>query len=235
MNKIKTLLLKKEKGSVGYFFLVMILCIILAFIAVYEISFQKTVHLKNKVDNGIILSALSANVIDLYQLATFKDTAYATSYQTASNSSLYFDNNGVSYTGYANVINANKKAGKIALERFIEALNDNLSFINFSHSLSVSDHNILPVSPNDKLVKSAKIDEFILYNKIGNKFYKSAKNSSGNFTVTELTGNSDPAVDKASNLESSSLYVKMTFNFYVIGDMQASVSFDEIVKITKTY
>ena len=232
MKKIRRLLLKKEQGSVGYFFIVMILFIVLAFIAVYEISFQKTVHLKNKVDNGIILSTLSANVVDLYQYASSGDIAYATSYQTAAN--LYVGPDGLNYTGYSDPINANKDAGKIALERFVQSLDDNLSFINFSHSLSVSDHYVLPVSSDDKLVKSARIDEFILYNKVGDKIYKSEKNSSGDFNVTELAGTSDPAVEKANNIENSCIYVKMTFEFYVMGDMTVSVPFDELVSITTT-
>lgn len=232
MKKIRRLLLKKEQGSVGYFFIVMILFIVLAFIAVYEISFQKTVHLKNKVDNGIILSTLSANVVDLYQYASSGDIAYASSYQTAAN--LYIDPDGLNYTGYSDPINANKDAGKIALERFVQSLDDNLSFINFSHSLSVSDHYVLPVSSDDKLVKSARIDEFILYNKVGDKIYKSEKNSSGDFNVTELAGTSDPAVEKANNIENSCIYVKMTFEFYVMGDMTVSVPFDELVSITTT-
>ena len=56
MDRIKKLLLKKEKGNVGFYIVVMILFIIIAFIAVYELSFQRTIHLKTKVDNGIMLS-----------------------------------------------------------------------------------------------------------------------------------------------------------------------------------
>ena len=234
MDKLRKVLLKKEKGNVGFFIIVMILFIIIAFIAVYELSFQKTVHLKAKVDNGIILSALSANVIDLYQFASTGDIAYASSYQTGKDPNLYVDSNGHPYTGYSDVINANKKAGSIALERFLKSLDDNLSFIEYTHALSLHDHTKLPVNSTDTLVKSAKIDEFILYNKIGGKIYKSAKDGSGNFVVTQLPGNSDPSVAKVNNIENSCIYVKMTFEFYVMGQTYASIQFNELVSISTT-
>jgi hypothetical protein len=233
-DKLRKLMLKKEKGNVGFFLIVMILFILIAFIGVYEISFQRTVHLKNKVDNGVILSALSANIMDLYQFASTGDIAYATSYQTGKDPNLYVDSNGQPYTGYSDAITANKNAGSIALERFLQALDDNLSFIEYTHTLSLNDHTKLPVNSSDKLVKSATIDEFILYNKIGNKIYKSAKDGSGNFTVTQLSGNSDPSVEKVDNIENSCIYVKMTFEFYVMGQMCASIQFDELVSISAT-
>lgn len=94
----------------------MILFIVIIFIAVYELSFQRTVHLKTKVDNGAILSALSANVVDLYQYASTGDVAYASSTQTGSN--LYIDASGHPFTGYSNINEANKSAGRMALMRF---------------------------------------------------------------------------------------------------------------------
>lgn len=232
MDRIKKLLLKKEKGNVGFYIVVMILFIIIAFIAVYELSFQRTIHLKTKVDNGIILSALSANVIDLYQYASTGDVAYASSTQTGNN--LYVDASGHPFSGYTNVYEANKSAGRMALSRFLDSMNDNLGFIDYTHKLTLNDHTNLPVSSNDEFIKNAKIEQFIVYNKIGGKTYKSEKDLSGNFNVTELTGNSDPAVSKANNIQNSCIYVKMTCTFYVMGSQTVDVTFDELVSISAT-
>ena len=232
MDKIKKLLLKKEKGNVGFYIVIMILFIVIIFIAVYELSFQRTVHLKTKVDNGAILSALSANVVDLYQYASTGDVAYASSTQTGSN--LYIGSSGHPFTGYSNINEANKSAGRMALMRFLDSLNDNLGFIDFTRTLTLNDHANLPISPTDEFVKSAKIDQFILYNKVGGKIYKSAKDAGGKFNVTELTGNSDPSVSKADNIQNSCIYVKMTCKFYVMGSQTVDVTFDELVSISAT-
>lgn len=234
MNRLRKLLLKKEEGTVGLYLIVMVLFLLIIFIAGYEICFQRTVHLKKKVDNGIILSVLSANVIDLYQYASTGDIAYATSYQTGTNSNLYVDQNGQPYTGYNDVISGNKKAGSVALDRFLESFGENLSFIDYTHALSLNDNTIIPVSSNDTLVKSARIDEFILYNKVGGKIYKSRKENGGDFSVTELTGNSDPSISKVTNIQNSCIYVKMTFEFHVLGDICVTFPFDEIVSISAT-
>lgn len=220
-RKIKKILLKKEKGNVSYFLIIMIVIFLVSGIALYELSFQKTMHLKNKVDNGIILSALSANVIDIYQYATYSDVAYATSYTLGGNND-----------GYIDVNKGNKDAGRIALERFLDSLNYNLNFIDFSHELSINDNTNLPIDSNDTLVKSARIDEFILYNVIGGKIYKTEKDSNGDFTVTELQGNSDPDIEKAANIQHSSIYIKMTCKFYVIGEMTIEIPFEELIDIT---
>lgn len=232
MEKMRKLLLKKEKGNAGIFLIIMILFLLLVFLAVYELSFQKTVHLKQKVDNGVILSALSANVIDLYQYASTGDVVYASSTQTGSN--LYIDASGHPFMGYTNVNEANKNAGRMALMRFLDSCNENLGFINFSHDLSLNDHTNLPVNPNNGLIKSVKINKFIVYNKLGGKIYKSAKNASGNFEVSILTGNSDPAINKASNIQNSCIYVEMTCTMYVIGDKTVDFTFDELVSISST-
>lgn len=232
MEKIRKLLLKKEKGNVGIFLIIMILFLLLVFLAVYELSFQKTVHLKQKVDNGVILSTLSANVIDLYQYASTGDIVYASSTQTGSN--LYVDASGHPFTGYTNIYEANKNAGRMALMRFLDSLDENLSFINFSHDLSLNDHTNLPVNPADGLIKSAKINKFVVYNKLGGKIYKSEKNSTGNFDVSMLTGNSDPAVSKANNIQNSCIYVEMTCSMYVIGNQTVDFTFDELVSISST-
>ena len=105
-------------------------------------------------------------------------------------------------------------------------------FIDFTHELRLDDNTVLPVSSNDTMVKSARIDEFILYNKVGGKFYKSRKDNVGDFTVTELTGNSDPSIEKVTNIQNSCIYVKMTFEFHVLGDVCVTIPFDEIVSIS---
>lgn len=232
-EKIKNLLLKKEDGSAGIYFVTMILFMLFMVITMYELTFEKTVHLKSKVDNGIILSALSANVVDLFQYATTGDVAYATSRQTAKDPDIYIDPSGTPYSGYMDVLSGNVNSGKIAMERFIRSLNDNLSFIDYSRELTLNDNTTLPIGDDD-YVKSARIDSFILYNVVNGKIYKTERTTGTDFSVTELTGHSDPEVEKANNIETSCLYVKMTFTFYLVGGYEVTVPFDELVGISTT-
>lgn len=193
---MKACLLRKRKGAGN---VLVMLCIFVSFIAIYTVyncSFRQAKYTKHEIDNGVILSALAADVVDQYQAATFN--------------AILFD---VITTNQDNAYGKLAKAGdtsleeqfqqgsliawQIARERFLTALYKNLDMSAGSNGNYVT---------SMAGVSDIQIHEVVIYNVLGNDVYKCdgsavTKYENARDTMREPTG---------KTINSSGIYVYMT-------------------------
>ena len=156
----------KEDGNIGFMSLFAVVVIVILAITISQLSVRKLIYLKNNIDNAVILSALSANVADVYQLygSNYEDISYATVEYSEVNTIQYSD-----------IDSLNKKAAELALKRFMHSLETNLSCVDFSSDLTYFKLNQLPVSDASTLIKAVYMEDFTIYNLVRGVMYKVKK------------------------------------------------------------
>lgn len=192
------------------------------FMTIYQLTERKTFHLKNNIDNGIILSLLSINLIDNYEYATYNEMVYSTS--TGDKSSIDFR---------INTDLANRTSAQIAYKRFLKSLYYNVSVANFLDTIQdVNSIGVaLPIKSNN-IIKSVKLEKFVVYNIVNSNIYKIEK-INNDFNITKLNSNSDYDIPYVSNIKNSSVYVKMTFEIYTYGNFTVQIPFEELVGVNE--
>lgn len=212
---IKKIFLKKNSGNITYVATILATVFLIAFFTVYQLTERKTIHLKNNIDNGIILSLLSTNLLDDYQFATHSDIVYSCD----ENIDFRLESD-----------NANKKAANIAYQRFMKSLIVNVKVAGFSDSIKTDYNNNLSISEDNTVVKNVKLDKFIVYNVVDSEIYKTEKQNN-DFVVTKLSSSRDTEnIDK--EIKNSCIYVKMNFDLYTYGNYTVNIPFEEIVDMT---
>lgn len=222
-KRMQSAVISKQDGNIGYISLFAVVVLVILAITISQLTVRKLIYLKSNIDNAVILSALSSNVADVYQLygSNYEDVSYATVE--------YTDANMLQGTGYSEVDSSNQKAAELALERFMHSLDTNLSCVDFSSDLTHFRLNQFPVADTSPLVKAVYMEDFTIYNIVRGVMYKVQKQDTGDFTVKILESFSDPDNEMVTDIDTSCLYVKLKVTAYSIAGTTIDFEIEELV------
>ena len=158
------LLSKKEEGSITYsvftlFFMSMVILYMFA-----NIYMREAQSIRKQYDNALTLSVLSANVCDKTSMFTYDESLL----QTENEFIAYDIQNDFTIT--EPFINACKSAYKCAKKNFTNALK---SYMKLNDSLE----------SNIPMVKEVQIQQFVIYNVLGENVYEVIESSGGELLV----------------------------------------------------
>lgn len=203
-TKIKKKLHKKRKGTFGCMILSLFLIMAIVSITFYKIEERRYYYAKKTIDNAVILSLQSSNLVDIYEFAT-RDVVL---YDACSQIGEFYRSD------YKNCLESEIKDGTIvayqrAKSRFLHAylINGNMQS---SDSVHFKKNNDLDC----KFYKSAILSKFVMYNVYDEKIYK----YDGAGTVTYIGDVSNNiSVDTGDVITNSGIYVEMNFVLNLMG------------------
>lgn len=202
----------KGDGHMHVTALVGVLMLMIAAFSIYQTAYRKVTYTKYRMDNGIILSALAADVVDLYALGTYDEIAFET--ETAG---MYKRDDA------AAMENACKDALDKAYMRFVQAVTTNLP---------VSCQGGVFVPDAGSGIESVTLNRFVIYNVYGEDVYVCERNG----TIEKKEGEKGTLVcdGTGDTVTNSAVYVSMEFKVYALGKYYY-IPINEFVDITENY
>lgn len=201
-------LCKKKSGVMNYFLVVLVFFLFLINITMIKFEQRKIIFAKYRLENSVILSALSANVADIYQYATYKNLFLDATTEI----------NGVKECGYglgnySEFQTGTIKAYSIAKERFKSSLQTNMkvdanfnSEVDYYSKITLDNFTIYNVKENE------------VYSYDGTNFYHLGAVG----TVNTRTGD---------NIRCSGVYVRMKVKISALKE-EYPLIIEEFVDIT---
>lgn len=198
-EKLKEYLRQKGNGSVDIILLLSLLIVTLSAITIMGLTERMAKYAKYNVEDAVIVSAMSANVIDLYKAATDEIVVLSCSdgpdddYYTMYNEDVY---------------EATREACRMAYERFTYVLASSLQL----------ERN--PFVDESAYVKQIQINEFSIYNVIDNDIYR-ASDVNGNISAAELFQDKrgSMTVNGGDSVNYSGIFVDITAQIEILGNI----------------
>lgn len=190
MVKFKKKLLKKEDGYSGYYIIALVFFILMTALTLVKVEERKVKLVKNQLDNAVILSAMSANVADLYQYATFKTLAL---------DSMQGKKGAYGKNSTTEIETGTKAAYKKAYDRYKSAL-------------KVNAHLNSNLESTNKLYSNFKTEKFIIYNVFSDKVY-----SYDGINFTNIGSKGVVKAPTGDVINASGIYVKASVDINALG------------------
>lgn len=192
MDLLKKVLTKKDKGGIQYGIFAILFMVLFIVLVVANLYYRKVESIKVSADNAIVLSVLSADLIDSEAYADYDYLVLASnsSYGTVTNNKAMFDT--ASQSAYLKTYNI-----------FSDSLKENLNL----------DDNLVPVKNND--VKQLRINKYVLYNVVNDVVYEVAKPSDNDLPIiTALGPVGSVRTPNGQLIEHSGIYANVYVDIY---------------------
>lgn len=203
-NVLKTQFKKKRKGAYGCMILSVLFILAIVSITFYKIEERRSYFAKKTMDNAVILSLQSANLVDIYEFATREQILYDACKKEG----------GLYSSEYGNCSDSNLETGTIvAYER---AKNRFLDTFLFNGNMQTSD-SVHFIKNNDldcKFYKSVTLSRFVMYNVYDGYVYE--YDGAGSVScIGEVSNNI--TVGTGDVITNSGIYIEMDFVLTLMG------------------